>query len=216
MRICGVDEVGRGPLAGPVCAAAVIFPTEYRNPDIKDSKKLSAKKREYLVEEIYRNAIGWSIVSVGHHRISRLNILGATKEAMRLAVLRAGPVDLVRIDGNTRINVPYPQETHVKGDTKFIEIAAASIIAKVWRDKLMEILSKRHPAYGFELHAGYPTEMHRNAIKACGPSKVHRRTFHGVKEYLCIDFQKDKGLPADWEKDSSRLFLGGLPGRADS
>lgn len=182
-RICGVDEVGRGPLAGPVVAAAVILPADYKNSKIQDSKKLSAAKRDILDNEIKEVALAWSIVSVGHKRIDEINILQASLLAMKIAVLKVNP-DFVRVDGNKLLDIDIPQEAIIGGDDKFQEISAASIIAKVWRDKLMQILAKKYPGYGLEKHAGYPTASHRNAISIMGPSRVHRTSFKGVKEYL--------------------------------
>jgi ribonuclease HII len=179
MRICGVDEAGRGPLAGPVVAAAVVFEESFSDPRIKDSKKLSTKQREELFDYIKESSLGWSIVAVGHRRIDQLNILQATRLAMRLAVERVS-ADLVLIDGNQRIVSPYPQRTVVGGDRLHLQISAASILAKVWRDRLMQILARRYPGYGFDKHSGYPTEKHRAALFELGPSRVHRRTFAGV------------------------------------
>ena len=176
MRIAGVDEAGRGPLAGPVVAAAVILPEGYENPDIRDSKQLSAKKREALVEVIKRDALEWSIVAVGHHRIDRMNILRASLCAMRLAVARV-QADMVLIDGRDRLDITLPQEAIIGGDAKVLQISAASILAKVWRDHLMTRLDRRYPGYGFSQHAGYGTAAHREAIKVLGRSPVHRKTF---------------------------------------
>lgn len=181
--IAGVDEVGRGPLAGPVCAAAVVFREGYLNPRIKDSKKLSGREREALVEVITRDAVAWAVVSVGHKRIQRLNIRNASKLAMSLAVKRIR-ADLVLVDGNMAIDSPYPQRTVVKGDALHVEISAASILAKVWRDRLMVVLDNKFPGYGLAEHAGYPTPRHRAAIRRLGASPIHRATFAGVKEFL--------------------------------
>lgn len=181
-RIAGVDEVGRGPLAGPVVAAAVVFPAGYSNKEFKDSKKLSAKKRDNLSEVIKEVALDWAIVSVGHKRIDQLNIRNAAKLAMSLAVARI-TADFVLVDGNMEIDTDLPQQTVVKGDALCVEISAASIIAKVWRDNLMQVLDKRYPIYGFSKHMGYPTSLHRDAISSSGYCAVHRRTFSGVKEY---------------------------------
>lgn len=182
MRIAGVDEVGRGPLAGPVVAAAVVFETGYVNPKIKDSKQLSPTARENLVGEIKAAALGWSIVSVGHHRIERINIREASRLAMSLAVARID-ADLVLIDGNVPIYTELPQRTVVQGDQKHVEISAASILAKVFRDDLMRALDAKYPGYGMSTHAGYGTAAHRAAIAALGPAPIHRRSFRGVKEY---------------------------------
>lgn len=183
MRVAGVDEAGRGPLAGPVVAAAVVFPEGYTNPEIKDSKQLSAQKRERLFNIIKRDALAWSIIAVGHRRIEKLNILEASRLAMRLAVERV-QADFVLVDGNQPLDVKIPQETIVNGDTKVVQISAGSILAKVWRDHLMTILDKKYPGYSLSKHAGYPTTLHRLAIQTQGPSPIHRRTFRGVKEHL--------------------------------
>jgi len=177
-----VDEAGRGPLAGPVVASAVILPSRYKHPDITDSKQLPAAERERLAVEIRRDAVAWSVIAVGPRRIEQLNIREATRLAMRLAVLRVSP-DLALIDGNTPIDIECEQKTVVGGDALHLEISAASILAKVWRDKLMTELSLRYPGYGFERHAGYPTPQHRAAIQEQGPCKIHRCTFQGVREH---------------------------------
>jgi ribonuclease HII len=189
VRIAGVDEAGRGPLAGPVVAAAVVFPENYSNPEIKDSKKLTAKARQRLVDVIKRDALEYSIVAVGQRRIERVNILGATKLAMCLALKRVS-ADFARIDGNARLPISLPHETVVKGDQKHVEISAASILAKEWRDELMQRLSIKYPDFGFELHAGYPTPSHKAAVAAHGPSVVHRLTFRGVREYSHLSASK--------------------------
>jgi ribonuclease HII len=190
--VVGVDEVGRGPLAGPVCAAAVVLPQGFSSSEINDSKQLSAPKREYLSELIQQEAVAWAVVSVGHRRIGTINIRNATKLAMSLAVRRVvsrcqskvGAIGLVRIDGNMLIDTNLRQETVIGGDAKHLEIAAASILAKVYRDRLMQVLDLKYPGYRLGRHAGYPTSEHRAAIAALGPSKVHRATFRGVKEHL--------------------------------
>jgi ribonuclease HII len=182
-RIAGVDEAGRGPLAGPVVAAAVVFPADFFHPDIKDSKQLSAKKRDSLIELIKREALSYSIIAVGHKRIDQLNIREATKVAMSAAVARV-EADEVLIDGNMLINTTLPQQAIVKGDTKVTHIAAASILAKTYRDALMCTLNKKYPGYDLEKHAGYPTSAHRIAIQTLGPSPIHRSSFKGVREFL--------------------------------
>lgn len=184
-RICGVDEVGRGPLAGPVVAAACVFPEGYKNEKIKDSKKLSSKKRELIIEEIQRDALDWAIVAVGPAQIEQINIREASRLAMSLAVERL-EADLVLVDGNVAIECSVEQRTVIGGDAKHVEIGAASILAKVWRDKLMELYGAIYPAYGFEGHAGYPTPPHKRAIQAVGPCPIHRRTFAGVKEFVAL------------------------------
>lgn len=181
--IAGVDEAGRGPLAGPVVAAAAVFESGYNNSEIRDSKKLSAKKRETLFEIIRRDAAAWAIVAVGPRRIDDINIREATRLAMKLAVERIH-ADIVLIDGNVPIETTLPQRTIVGGDALRVEISAASILAKVWRDRLMCILDTKYPGYGLARHFGYPTSSHRGAIAALGPSPIHRRTFAGVREHL--------------------------------
>jgi ribonuclease HII len=179
MRICGVDEAGRGPLAGPVVAAAVVYQQGFSDPRIKDSKALSAKQRELLFDYIKETALSWSIVAVGPRRIDQINILQATRLAMRLAVERI-TADLVLVDGNQPIITKINQKTVIGGDRLHVEISAASILAKVWRDRLMDKLAIRYPGYGLERHAGYPTAAHRAALITLGPSRIHRKTFAGV------------------------------------
>ena len=183
MLIAGVDEVGRGPLAGPVVAAVAVFEEGYINPEIGDSKKLSPKKRENLIEIIKHDAVSWAIVAVGHNRITKLNIREASRLAMALALKRV-KADRVLVDGNVPIETNLPQETIVGGDNLRVEIGAASILAKVWRDNLMVVLDNKYPGYGLGKHAGYPTKTHREAIITLGPCKIHRQAFRGVKEYL--------------------------------
>lgn len=179
MLICGVDEAGRGPLAGPVVAAAAVFEDGFQNSAIKDSKLMSAKQRAALFEYIQKTARAWSIVAVGPRRIEELNILQATRLAMKLAVERV-EADLVLVDGNQPISCRFSQRTVVGGDRLHVQISAASILAKVWRDRLMGVLGERYPGYGFEKHAGYPTPSHKKAIIELGPCRVHRKTFAGV------------------------------------
>jgi ribonuclease HII len=179
MLICGVDEAGRGPLAGPVVAAAAVFDEDFADPRIRDSKALSAQQRERLFDYITSAARSWSVVAVGPRRIEALNILQATKLAMRLAVQRV-EADLVLVDGNQPIQCARPQRTVIGGDALHVQISAASIIAKVWRDRLMRKLGERYPGYGLEKHAGYPTAEHRRALLELGASRAHRRTFAGV------------------------------------
>jgi len=183
LLIAGVDEAGRGPLAGPVVAAACVFPAGYSNEKIQDSKKLSAKKREELFEIIKRDAISWSVIAVGPRRIEKINILRASLLAMSLAVKRV-TADRVLIDGNMPIETDLPQESIIGGDRLILQISAASILAKVTRDRLMQRLELKYPGYGLGKHAGYPTASHRSAIKSLGPCKIHRVTFRGVSEYV--------------------------------
>lgn len=193
MLIAGVDEAGRGPLAGPVVAAAVVFEDNFSHPEIKDSKQLSAKIREKLARQIKHQALAWAVVAVGHKRIERLNILQASRLAMALAVEHVAQkvsVQLVRVDGNTPIETALPQEVIVGGDRTHVHISAASILAKVWRDGLMKRLDRKYPGYGFAKHKGYPTSKHRQAIAQRGPCPVHRLSFRGVKEFLHVkDFK---------------------------
>lgn len=180
--IAGIDEVGRGPLAGPVVAAAVVLPPRYRHPEITDSKQLSRQKREDLSVAVKADALDWSIVSVSPQVIEVLNILQATRYAMSIALQFVAASEAL-IDGNTAINACVPQQTVVQGDSKHVQIGAASIIAKVWRDSLMCQFESRYPEYGFAQNAGYGTKAHRQAIADHGISGLHRRTFHGVAEY---------------------------------
>lgn len=182
-RVCGIDEAGRGPLAGPVVAAAVIFPPGYCNSEIRDSKQLSAKRRDALAAVVKRDALQWAIVAVGHARIDRVNIREATRIAMRLALERVSAT-AVLIDGNVRIVTDVPQATVVKGDQLFVQISAASILAKTHRDGLMHVLDQRYPGYSLAVHQGYPTASHREAIARLGPSRIHRVTFGGVREFV--------------------------------
>lgn len=175
----GLDEVGRGCLAGPVVAAAVILPDNYTHPILNDSKQLTRRQRETLRSDIERDAVAWAIAEVSHEDIDRINILKASFLAMHRAVdaLAIRPEHLL-VDGNRF--VPYPMLPHtciVKGDTKFLSIAAASVLAKTYRDDLMEKLGREFPAYGWAQNVGYPTPVHRAAIRAFGPTKYHRMSF---------------------------------------
>lgn len=176
--VCGVDEAGRGPLAGPVFAAAVILPDGLEDLGINDSKKISEKKREKLFDLICENAIAWSVASADEKEIDELNILNATFLAMRRAVenLPVQP-DYVLIDGNRCPKTGLPEEAVVKGDAKSISIAAASILAKVSRDRYLAELDKQYPEYKFLQHKGYPTALHYEMIRTHGISPVHRKTF---------------------------------------
>lgn len=181
--VAGLDEAGRGPLAGPVVAAGVILPKDYNNPDIRDSKQLNSKKRTQLSTTIKDVALAYAIVGVGPRRIEKINIYEATRLAMLLVVRRLGRLlqpTLIRIDGPIRLDTTIPQEAIIRGDQLHIEIAAASILAKVWRDELMQRLGAKYPGYGFEQHSGYPTNAHRGALLALGACAAHRVTFKGV------------------------------------
>ena len=184
-KIAGVDEVGRGPLAGPVVAAAVILPKDGIGERLFDSKKISSKKREHLCETILSEAQGVGIGIVGQEEIDRINILQATLKAMALAIQNL-PIlpDFILIDGSQGITLPVPQKTIRKGDQLCNSIAAASIVAKVTRDRMMLACHQQYPQYNFARHKGYGTEEHRRAIEKFGICDLHRKTFRGVKEYL--------------------------------
>ena len=178
----GLDEVGRGCLAGPVVAAAVVLPKNYTHPILNDSKQLSRLQRERLRIDIERDALAWAIAEVSHEDIDRINILKASFLAMHRAVdaLTVKPEHLL-VDGNRF--VPYPMIPHtciVKGDTHYLSIAAASVLAKTYRDELMEQLGLEFPAYGWAKNVGYPTPIHREAIRQFGPTKYHRMSFRLV------------------------------------
>ena len=176
--IAGIDEAGRGPLAGPVAAGAVILPEDHDILYLNDSKKLSAKKRDMLFDRIREEALAWSVGLVEPARIDEINILQATYEAMRLAVsqLKVKPTVLVN-DAVTIPGISIPQVPVIKGDAKCISIAAASILAKVTRDRIMEEMDARYPEYGFARHKGYGTKEHMDAIREYGPCSIHRRSF---------------------------------------
>ena len=178
-NICGVDEAGRGPLAGPVFAAAVILPEDYEIEGLNDSKKLSEKKRDMLFDEIIEHAVAYSIQSVDAAKIDEINILEATMLAMKTAVenLSLKP-EAVFIDGN-RIpkNMEIPAEYVIKGDATSASIAAASILAKVSRDRFMLEMDKKYPEYCFAKHKGYGTKLHYEKLREFGPSEIHRLTF---------------------------------------
>ena len=176
--IAGVDEAGRGPLAGPVYAAAVILPEDARLDGINDSKKLSEKRREELYEKITEIAISYSVFSIDEKEIDEINILNATHKAMNQAVKNLDvPADYVIIDGNSIKGMEVLHETVVKGDAKSISIAAASILAKVSRDRYITQMAKEYPEYGFDKHKGYGTKAHTEAILKYGISPIHRKTF---------------------------------------
>ncbi|HOG11783.1 MAG: ribonuclease HII [Smithellaceae bacterium] len=183
--IAGVDEAGRGPLAGPVVAAAVIFPPEYSNPAINDSKKLTAAKREDLYRVITREAMAVGLGVVEADVIDRINILQASLQAMREAVteLSVRP-DYLLIDGLNSIDFDAPQKAIVKGDSLSVSIAAASIIAKVSRDRIMEMYHRQFPRYNFLKNKGYGTVGHRRVLEEIGMCKIHRRSFHLKKQNL--------------------------------
>ena len=176
--ICGVDEAGRGPLAGPVCAAAVILPDHLELPGLNDSKKLSDKKRRELFPLIKEHAIAYGIGLASHEEIDEINILQATYLAMERAIAQLeGKADLALIDGNRAKDFGLPVKTVVKGDSLSASIAAASILAKVTRDDIMEAYAEEYPGYGFEIHKGYGTKAHYAALTEKGASPIHRMTF---------------------------------------
>lgn len=183
--VAGIDEAGRGPLAGPVVAAAVILHPDQLPDGVNDSKKLTAKQREQLFDAIMAQAYSVGIGSASPKIIDRINILQATRLAMLQAVsaLTAMP-DFLLIDGITTIDSRIPQQTIKQGDSRSASIAAASIIAKVTRDRLMLEYDKEYPAYGFAGHKGYGSASHMAALRSHGPCPIHRKTFRGVREYL--------------------------------
>ena len=176
--ICGVDEAGRGPLAGPVCAAAVILPKHLEIPELNDSKKLSDKRRRELFPVIQEQAISYGIAFASQEEIDELNILQATFLAMRRALDQLDPrPELALIDGNRQTDFGLPCETVIKGDSLSANIAAASVLAKVTRDDWMIAAAEQYPGYGFEIHKGYGTKAHYAALEKLGPCPIHRRTF---------------------------------------
>ena len=177
-RLCGVDEAGRGPLAGPVCAAAVILPQNCEIEGLNDSKKLTEKKREALFDVICASAVSYGIAFATVEEIEEYNILGATFMAMNRAVAMLDPVpELALIDGNRNTGIQIPSRCIVGGDGKCADIAAASVLAKVTRDRYMRQMAELYPQYGFEKHKGYGTKAHYEAIRAYGPSPIHRPSF---------------------------------------
>ncbi len=180
--VCGVDEAGAGPLAGPVYAAAVILPFGLELPYLNDSKQVTPKRRDRLFDLIREQAVAWSIASVSAEEIDEIDILNARMKAMQLAIDALTPAaDFALIDGNrdhgSRCAIITAHETMVKGDSRSPSIAAASILAKVSRDRYMEELADTYPQYRFEQHKGYPTKLHYEMLDQFGPSPVHRKTF---------------------------------------
>lgn len=176
--VCGVDEAGRGPLAGPVCAGACILPRNLEIEGLNDSKKLTDQKRRKLYDIITEQAIAWAVCMADEKIIDDINILQATYQAMRGAVagLQKAP-DFVLVDGNRDPQLGIPTLTVVKGDARCANIAAASILAKVTRDRFMEQMAEKYPAYGFEIHKGYGTKAHYAALTEHGPCEIHRMSF---------------------------------------
>lgn len=193
VREAGLDEVGRGCLAGPVVAAAVILPLDYTHEFLNDSKQLTRVQREILQKEIMQEAIAWAVAEVDNFEIDRINILKASFLAMHLAVdkLHTKPEHLL-VDGNRF--TPYPMIPHtciIKGDAHYLSIAAASVLAKTYRDNLMSELALQHPHYGWETNVGYPTIHHRKAIRLHGTSSYHRMSFRLLKEEMEADIEEE-------------------------
>ena len=189
--VAGLDEAGRGPLAGPVVAAAVCVNSKFKNSNLKlildkvnDSKKLSEKQREEIYKILTNNKdIKWAVGIVSEKNIDKINILQATKLAMKTAAEKLNP-DFSLIDGNFKLNIKISQKSIIKGDQKVFSISAASIIAKVTRDKIMGKMHKKYPLYGFDKHKGYGTKLHFESLEKFGPCKIHRKTFYPVSKYL--------------------------------
>lgn len=176
--VCGIDEAGRGPLAGPVCAAAVILPKDVEISGLNDSKKLSDKKRRELFPVIKEKAIAWGVAFANEKEIDEINILQATYLAMERAVAQLSvKPEILLVDGNRAKDFGIPVETVVHGDSLSASIAAASVLAKVTRDDFMLEMAERYPEYAFEIHKGYGTKAHCEAILSHGPCEIHRRTF---------------------------------------
>jgi len=185
VSIAGTDEAGRGPLAGPVVAAAVILHPGQTIPGVTDSKKLSERQREKLYPIIMTEARGVGIGICDHEEIDKMNILRASLEAMRRAVMALpAAADFLLVDGSFTVPLEIPQQAVIKGDSLSLSIAAASIIAKVTRDRLMVEFDGLYPGYGFAGHKGYPSASHRAAIASLGPCPIHRKSFRGVKEFV--------------------------------
>ena len=184
--ICGVDEVGRGPLAGPVVAAAIIIPAGLKIEGLDDSKKLTPLRRERIFEEIINLGLNCSVGIIDHGDIDKLNILKASLMAMRKAVCdMKPPADFVLVDGNYPVpNIPQPQFAIIGGDSRCLSIAAASIVAKVTRDRIMDRYEALYPSFSFATHKGYPTAAHLEELKENGPCEIHRRTFKPVAKII--------------------------------
>lgn len=180
--VCGVDEAGAGPLAGPVYAAAVILPPGLELPHLNDSKQVTPKRRDILFDQIKAQAVAWAVASVPAEEIDELDILNARIKAMQLAIDALSPApDYALIDGNrdhgSRCVIVTPHETVVRGDSRSASIAAASILAKVSRDRFMEEMARQYPQYRFDKHKGYGTKLHYELLDTYGPSPIHRRSF---------------------------------------
>ena len=190
LRVAGVDEAGRGPLAGPVVVAAVILDPARPIAGLDDSKALSPRRREQLAELIRQHARAYTLSIIGPAEIDRLNILQATLEGMRQAIARLAPApDRVLIDGNQTVECAFPVDAVVGGDRLHPEISAASILAKTHRDALMLELHQRYPDYGFDRHKGYPTRQHLDALARLGPCPAHRQSFSPVRQMTLFQRQ---------------------------
>ncbi len=193
LRVAGVDEVGRGPLFGPVVAAAVILPADVDLDGLNDSKKLTEEEREHFSERVQRVALAWSVAEVDVVTIDRINILQASKLAMRLAVDALGQQgwgpDHLLIDGNQKIDAVCRQTTIVSGDARSLSIAAASVIAKVHRDRLLCELDVKYPGYGLARNKGYSTPEHKKALVRLGATELHRRSFAPVAELFALEVE---------------------------
>ncbi|MEW5766895.1 MAG: ribonuclease HII [bacterium] len=180
--IAGVDEAGRGPLAGPVVAAAVILPDDINLPTVNDSKKLTPRQRELAYQNILEVALDWGIGVVNEGRIDRINILQATYEGMREAIFNLkSPPEFILVDGRAIPGLSIPQRALINGDSLSLSIAAASVVAKVIRDHIMLNYDRVYPEYGFARHKGYGTKAHLEAVAKWGPCKIHRRSFAPIK-----------------------------------
>ena len=176
--VCGADEAGAGPLAGPVYAAAVILPDDFDLPWLNDSKKVTPKRREALLDQIKEQAVAWAVASVGEREIDEINILNARMKAMDLAIHQLDPApDFALIDGNRNKGITIPNRMVVNGDSLSASISAASILAKVSRDRYMLEMAERYPEYHFEQHKGYGTKLHYEMLHKYGPCPIHRLTF---------------------------------------
>ena len=185
--VVGIDEAGRGPLAGPVTVSAVILNPDYHNNKIQDSKKLSSLQREKLFSEIIENSLAHEVINLSSKEVDKINIRQATLKAMQMAaskILEKYPNAVFLIDGNMDLGENFCSKFIIKGDSKLACISAASILAKVSRDRIMQKYDKQFPQYRFAKHKGYPTKEHKELVKKHGPCKIHRMTFAGVKEFL--------------------------------
>lgn len=190
MLVAGVDEAGRGPLAGPVVAAAVILDPHKPIDGLKDSKKMSPRKREAFSALIKKNCLAYAVARIEAREIDKINILQASLLAMRNAVLKLLPApQLVLVDGNHLPDLPFQAKSIIGGDDLEACISAASILAKVARDTIMLTFDQQYPDYGFAQHKGYPTKTHINALKIFGASDIHRRSFSPVSDYICTEKQ---------------------------